>query len=130
MAEARGIAIDALWEMAHLLETDEATDQLERAYHDDQMDVGHLYNLGSLVCLAKKPAGTDTTIGDFFTPEGTRPLSIVNCDNRIVASVGNGVGDVVDVGLGRGDGDGVGDGIGGGVGGDVSRYVGPAGSQV
>ena len=30
-------------------------------------------------------AGTHDQLGDYFTPENTRPLSIVNTDNRILA---------------------------------------------
>ena len=40
----------------------------------------------SFVCLPKKVAGTHPTLGDYFTPENTRPLSIVNTDNRILAA--------------------------------------------
>ena len=36
--------------------------------------------------LPKKPAGADPVHGDFFGAGDTRPLSIVNADNRIVAN--------------------------------------------
>jgi hypothetical protein len=78
------LAVDVLWDTAKLLETEAAGEAMCAAYADE-VD-GHEYNVGNLVCLGKKPAGNDPVEGDFFTPEGTRPLAIVNCDNRIVAS--------------------------------------------
>ena len=46
----------------------------------------HKFNLGILCCLPKKVAGTHSTLGDYYTAADTRPLSIVNTDNRIIAS--------------------------------------------
>ena len=80
------LAVDVLWDTAKLLETEAAGEAMCAAYADEVDGGGHEYNLGNLVCLGKKPAGNDPVEGDFFTPEGTRPLAIVNCDNRIVAS--------------------------------------------
>ena len=80
------LAVDVLWNVAKLLEAETAGEVIRAAYADEVNGGGHDYNLGNLVCLGKKPAGNDPVEGDFFTPEGTRPLSIVNCDNRIVAS--------------------------------------------
>ena len=39
-----------------------------------------------MVFLSKKAAGTDRILGDFYTAADTRPLVIVNTDNRIIAS--------------------------------------------
>ena len=47
---------------------------------------GHLFNLGNMVFLPKKPAGTDAILGDFYTANDVRPLVIVNTDNRLMAS--------------------------------------------
>ena len=44
------------------------------------------FNSAVMACLPKKPAGTDPILGDFYTPENTRPLSIVNTDNRLLAA--------------------------------------------
>ena len=46
----------------------------------------HPYNEGLRVLLPKKPAGADPRGVPYFESEGTRPLSIVNTDNRIVAN--------------------------------------------
>ena len=44
------------------------------------------FNSAFLCCLPKKPSFTDPRLGPVFTAEGTRPLSIVNTDNRLIAS--------------------------------------------
>ena len=44
------------------------------------------FNAAFLCCLPKKPYFTDPRLGPVFTAEGTRPLSIVNTDNRLIAS--------------------------------------------
>ena len=86
MAVTSTVGSVALWEVAKLLETTQAQEKLTDAYWDECTHGGHNYNLGNLVCLAKKPAGCDEHVGEFYTPADTRPLSIVNCDNRIVAN--------------------------------------------
>jgi hypothetical protein len=43
------------------------------------------FNTSYLCCLPKKPSGTDHERGDYFLPVVTRPLSLVNTDNRLVA---------------------------------------------
>ena len=80
------LAVDMLLDIAELLQTEEAGHAMRAAYWDEADDEGHAYNFANLVCLGKKPAGYDPHRGEFFTLEGTRPLAIVNCDNRIVAS--------------------------------------------
>ena len=44
------------------------------------------FNDSYLCCLPKKPSGTDQVAGDYFLPSATRPLSLVNTDNRLIAS--------------------------------------------
>jgi len=44
------------------------------------------FNLGNMVFLPKKLAGTDPVMGDFYTPADVRPLLIVNTDNRLIAN--------------------------------------------
>ena len=46
----------------------------------------HDFNLGNMVFLPKKPAGTDPVLGDFYTAADVRPLVIVNTDNRLMAN--------------------------------------------
>jgi len=56
------------------------------AYADESTEGGYDFNLGTLVCLPKTPTGEDVELGVYHAPADTRPLSIVNCDNRLVAS--------------------------------------------
>ena len=80
------LAVDMFSDIAELVQTKAAGQAMRAAYWDEVDDEGHAYNLANLVCLGKKPAGYGPHEGEFFTPEGTRPLAVVNCDNRIVAS--------------------------------------------
>ena len=43
------------------------------------------FNASFLCCLPKKPSGHDPIEGDYFKPAATRPLSLVNTDNRLIA---------------------------------------------
>jgi hypothetical protein len=66
---------------------EQSSELLRQAYCDDEdADGAHHYNLGTLICLPKKTAGHNEDLGDFYSPDGTRPLSLVNTDNRLVAS--------------------------------------------
>ena len=38
------------------------------------------------VVSRKKPSGSDPIVGDYYLPSATRPLSLVNTDNRLIAS--------------------------------------------
>ena len=44
------------------------------------------FNYSRMTCLPKKPSGHDAELGDYYSPENTRPLSIVNTDNRLLAA--------------------------------------------
>ena len=44
------------------------------------------FNFASLQCIPKKPSFSDETLGDVYEAGDTRPLSIVNADNRILAT--------------------------------------------
>ena len=52
----------------------------------DDVQLPEGFNAAFLCCLAKKPLRDDPRMGPIFTAEGTRPLSIVNTDNRLIAS--------------------------------------------
>jgi len=43
------------------------------------------FNASFLCCLPKKPVSFDARLGDVYSGETTRPLSIVNTDNRLIA---------------------------------------------
>ena len=66
----------------HSLGGGNAEDLIARAYADE----ADSYNSSLLVCLPKKPSGQTDTGDDFYDPESTRPLALVNTDNRLVAA--------------------------------------------
>lgn len=49
-------------------------------------DLPSTFNHAILRCLPKSPSRTDGLHGDVYTPAKTRPLSIVNTDNRLIAN--------------------------------------------
>ena len=71
------------------------TDAMEHMYHggplrtiDGQPFIPEHLSYVIMVCLPKKVAGAHPQFGDLYTSENTRPLSIVNTDNRILAIAG------------------------------------------
>ena len=80
------LGIGILHDAASVLSCSDNKDLLQQAYRDEVVGEGHNFNLSSLICLPKKAAGSDEEVGSYFDPEGTRPLSIVNTDNRLIAS--------------------------------------------
>ena len=80
------LGISILYDTAACLESDDAQQRLLQAYHDCDSDGTHQYNHSTLVCLPKKSTTTTRDGTEAYTTNNTRPLSIVNCDNRIVAS--------------------------------------------
>jgi hypothetical protein len=77
------IGIDILHEAALALSSDQSRTLLDEAYPEQQ---GHEFNLGILCCLPKTKSGEDEDLGDYYEASSTRPLSLVNTDNRIIAS--------------------------------------------
>ena len=80
------LAIDILHGVATTLSNPDSDSMLRQAYHDEAAENEHNYNLSSLICLPKKPSGCDEEVGEYYSPGNTRPLSIVNTDNRLVAN--------------------------------------------
>ena len=81
------MAVDVLYEAALEMQKPDAERILVEAHMDRTDFLGrHDFNLGILCCLPKKPAGKLENLGDFYSPSDTRPLSIVNTDNRLIAS--------------------------------------------
>ena len=78
------LGIDLLFDAAKALATEEGP-RLMQSAHDDEEGT-HGFNLGILCCLPKKVSGTDMTAGDYYSAVNTRPLSIVNTDNRLIAN--------------------------------------------
>ena len=63
---------------------EDAISLLRQAYA--QEDGLHSFNLSSFICLPKKKTGTDELLGDYYDPASTRPLVVVNTDNRLMAN--------------------------------------------
>ena len=73
--------VDVLWDaMAELHEAD-ALDILNEAYRG-----AHEFNAGIMVCLPKSAVGVNEEGEDIYDAASTRPLSIVNTDNRLMCS--------------------------------------------
>ena len=80
------LGVDILCHVTWAMQDPQAETWLTQAYEDEESTHPHDYNKSTLICLPKKVAGHDELLGDYYSPENTRPLSIVNCDNRIVAN--------------------------------------------
>ena len=80
------LATNILHEAATALQSDQAIPLLQNLHGDDTRPGNHEFNLGLLICLGKKPHSTHPEYGEVFRPGSTRPLSIVNTDNRLLAN--------------------------------------------
>ena len=67
-------AVELFWEAAN-------------AMLDGSVTPGDDFNLAKMVCLPKAADGLLEDSTPFYTPSGTRPLSIVDASNRILASI-------------------------------------------
>ena len=75
--------VETLWAAMQDLSKEQSGDLLEEAYRDEA-DCN--FNLGLLCCLPKKADGTTDTGLPIFTADSTRPLSIVDTANRLLAN--------------------------------------------
>ena len=80
------VAVDVLHGVTNSLQSAGHKDLLVEAYRDRCTEDRHDFNLSLLCCLPKKPCGADPEQGEFYRGEDTRPLALVNTDNRIIAS--------------------------------------------
>ena len=80
------LAVDVLYNVFDTLSGDDAVEKLVAAYEGMSPEQSHEFNLSILCLLPKKPTGVDETLGTYFHPKDTRPLSISNVDNRLLAS--------------------------------------------
>jgi exonuclease III len=73
--------LNTLWDAMKELEEDDAPERMNKAYGGS-----HEFNMGWMVCLPKVATeiGADGT--EIFDAASTRPLSIVNTDNRLMCS--------------------------------------------
>jgi len=70
--------------MAEELWEDGGQEALDEAYAREGMD--NEFNLAVLACIPKKPIESDEIYGDVYDAESTRPLMVVNMENRIIAA--------------------------------------------
>jgi len=80
------VAVDIMHDTIQSLCSDQAQAELLAAYSDRSPPNSHDFNLSLLCCLPKKVSGHDPDAGEFYSGENTRPLALVNTDNRIMAS--------------------------------------------
>jgi len=80
------IAEQILYDVATAIGNESPQQLLQEAYFDRCAGDRHDFNLSLLCCLPKKPHGIDEEAGAYFKGEDTRPLALVNTDNRIIAS--------------------------------------------
>jgi hypothetical protein len=78
--------VDLLFDAMQTLAMDDADQFLDEAYDSDGGQRSHDFNLGLLCCLPKKKTGVDDELGDYYSGNATRPLSLVNTDNRLLAN--------------------------------------------
>ena len=79
------LAIDLLAAVSRDLSTESGPAHLQELCSLDPADI-HDFNMGLLVLLPKAPAGQTDEGVDYYTAGDVRPLSLVNCDNRILAN--------------------------------------------
>ncbi len=81
-----GWVIDILHSVICSMSSNDSEPEMCEAFSDRCHAGEHGFNLSLLCCLPKKAAGTDPDLGQYFRGEDTRPLALVNVDNRIIAS--------------------------------------------
>ena len=80
------LAVTTLHDAILELSSSNALEALCTAYEIEGDVASHSFNKSTLCCLPKKKTGTDGDMGDYYEASATRPLCIVNTDNRLIAS--------------------------------------------
>ena len=76
--------VNALLQVARCLESAEAGTLMRQAFEDTD-DGSNLFNRGTLCCIPKGDGEPHENGGRIWSAANTRPLSIVDMDNRIIA---------------------------------------------
>ena len=79
--ELGGLGVDILWDAMQELHELNAIATLHEAIGED-----HSFNAGIMACLPKTAIGQTDEGEDIYDASSTRPLSIVNTDNRLMCS--------------------------------------------
>ena len=80
------LAVTILMDVVQLLQRPDPDEWLQQAYWDEDTRQTHLFNESILVCLPKKSTKHLEDGTAIYELGNTRPLNIVNSDNRILAS--------------------------------------------
>ena len=78
------LGVDVLFGAAQAMERPDFDAAVRAAYGVPEGEP-HPFNLGLLVCLPKKPTMVHAELGEVFSAAATRPLSIVDTSNRLLA---------------------------------------------
>lgn len=74
-----------LYEVASDMQHQDFNDQLIQAY-SDRRPGEHEFNTNLLFCIPKKPTLIDQAAGPVYKADGTRPISVADFTNRIIAA--------------------------------------------
>ena len=80
------MAVSTLYDVTQCMQHGKMDNLLQQAYGDEPGDHPHAFNESILVCLPKKSTRNSDDGTALYELDNTRPLNIVNCDNRIMAS--------------------------------------------
>ena len=80
------VAENILYDVVCCLGKEDHHALLREAYRDRCSGEMHAFNDALLCCLPKKPCEIHPEFGEVYAGEDTRPLALVNTDNRIIAS--------------------------------------------
>jgi len=80
------LGVTILHDMAWEMQKDNSVELIITAYDHPDHTGSHDFNTGLLCCLPKKATGVHEIHGEFYGAGDTRPLAIVNTDNRLIAS--------------------------------------------
>jgi hypothetical protein len=61
--------------------------EVAEALLDKKDEPGENFNRAFMVCVPKAPEGNLADNSPYFSPGGTRPISVVDASNRILASI-------------------------------------------
>ena len=80
------LGASTLLDVADTLASSSNIKLLNEAYWDEADEYTHHYNRSTMICLPKKSNGSTQEGTPIYSPANTRPLNIVNTDNRLIAS--------------------------------------------
>ena len=79
------LGVEVLWEVAKDMTQETASPDIRHAYQDEDVDQLCGFNLSILCCIPKGEGEFNERHGTVYTPSQTRPLSLVDVANRLIA---------------------------------------------